>query len=193
MGSCTTKSAKSWDFDFMDQKNVKLSNRGLCLVRGKYYKSMASLQSCRLGEYTSLVYHPANLHKNGFYLKSGDGNCFDGSIFKTCPVLPTTSSTVLWGIGIRYSSWTGHESRYIFNFHDRNTCLITKGGGWVVEKGDCADSRALGWSLENGRLSKGASGKTPMCVSRKPDDTALMTQCADVNEYVVLELPVVYR
>lgn len=193
MGSCTTKSAKSWDFDFLDQKHVKLSNRGQCLLRGKHYRSATSLQACRLGEYTSLVYHPANLHKHGFYLKSADGYCFDGSMFKQCSVLSTTNSNMLWGIGIKYSSWTGRESRYIFDFASRENCLAAYGGGWKVGKGDCHDSRALGWSLHGGRLSRGASSGSLMCVTRRPDDTAVLTRCADASEFTVLELPRTYR
>ena len=192
MGSCTTKSAKSWDFDFLDQKHVKLSNRGQCLLRGKYYRSAMSLQACRLGEFTSLVYHPANLHKNGFYLKSADGYCFDGAMFKKCSILSTTNSDMLWGIGVKYTSWTGQESRYIFDFTHRNNCLTAYGGGWKVGKGDCSDSRALGWSLQGGRLSRGAASGSPMCVTRRADDTAVLARCADASEFTVLELPMTY-
>jgi hypothetical protein len=193
MGSCGKNSARSWDFEFLDQKHVKLSNNGKCVVRGRTLKSAASLVNCKSGEYTALVYHPANVHKNGFYLKSADGNCFDGTMFKRCSVL-SMQGGLLWGIGVRYASWSGRESRYIFDFHDRTKCLVATGGS-KIEKGDCSSGAATGWSLENGRLSRGATGGGPgsaVCVSRRADDTALMTNCKEANEFIALELPLTY-
>lgn len=193
MGPCSKDSAKSWEFEFLDQKHIKLANKGYCLVRGKTYKSSASLVPCRTGEYTPLVYHPAGLHKSGFYLKSADGNCFDGTVFKRCSLL-SMGSGLLWGVGVKYSYWTGRETRYLFDYMDRTKCLVARGS--KVEKGDCSSKSAGLWSLEGGRLARaatdGAHGGKGLCVARRPDDIAALVKCSEAHEYMVLELPMTY-
>jgi hypothetical protein len=129
VGSCKTGAAKSWSFEFIDSKHVKLSTKSQCLVRGKKkYKNLASLQSCKKGASIALLYHPTAVHEVGFYLKSADSLCFDGNKFKSCE---TGSNKLLWGIGIRYI-W-GKAHRYFFNYFDKSQCLVVKGKH--VEKG----------------------------------------------------------
>ena len=85
MGLCSQSGSKNWDFEFIDQKHVKLSSKGQCVVRGKKtYKNSVSSQTCKKGEFTPLLYHPTAVHENGFHLKSADGGCFDGSKFRAC-------------------------------------------------------------------------------------------------------------
>ena len=44
---------------------------GQCLVRGKGgYRNSVTVQNCKKGEFLPLVYHPTEVHENGFYLKS---------------------------------------------------------------------------------------------------------------------------
>lgn len=186
LGPCSKNSAKSWDWEFVDQTHVKLSNGGQCLVRGKDgLKSTVAVQSCKKGEFTPLVYHPTAVHENGFYLKAADGDCFDGGKFRSCT--GTGSNKLLWGIGIKYI-W-GEAKRYFFNFsaQERSNCIVAKGN--IVEKDTCTSAGALKWGLLNGQLSTNHGNK---CVARKVDNTAVLTNCANTYEFILLEVPSLY-
>ena len=51
LGSCSSNSAKEWEFEFVDKTKIKLSNNKQCLVRGKKaYKSQYSLVDCDKGK-----------------------------------------------------------------------------------------------------------------------------------------------
>jgi hypothetical protein len=87
--SCSKSGAKSWQFEFIDQTHVKLSNNGMCLVRGKKgFKNTASVQNCKAKEFLPLIYHPTAVHENGFFLKGADGQvdfCFSYFLHPTFP------------------------------------------------------------------------------------------------------------
>ena len=183
MGSCNSGSAKSWEFDFIDQERVRLSTKGQCLVRGKRgYKNSVSVQPCAKKEFIPLVYHATEVHKNGFYLKTADGACFDGGAFRKCD-----GKSLLWGVGIKYIG--GQANRYFFNFNpsERELCIVNQGG--KPAKAECTKSGALQWGLRDGQLSA-SNGK--MCVARLADNTAVMTKCSEASEFVTMEVPVVY-
>lgn len=184
LGSCAKTSAQTWDWAFIDQSHVRLSNRGQCLVRGKKgAKNSVSLQSCKNGEYLSLLYHPTAVHEKGFYLKAADGECYDGNKFRSCE--GSGSNKLLWGIGVKYQ-W-GEANRYFFNFHqqERSNCIVANRNG-VVEKAPCTSTGALTWGLESGKMTFQHGKK---CLSRKEDDTGHLVKCADFHEYISLEVP----
>jgi hypothetical protein len=186
MGPCSKKGSKVWEFSFVDNKHVKLSSQGQCLVRGKKtYKNSVSVQNCKKGEFLPLLYHPTSVHENGFYLKSADEKCFDGEKFRSCE--GTGASRLLWGIGIKFI-W-GNAQRYFFGFQaqDRNNCIVAHGN--KLEKGSCSSSGALKWGLSDGKLSVD-NGKR--CVSRLVDNTAVLTRCSDSSEYISMDIPTVY-
>lgn len=186
MGSCKNGGSRSWEFEFVDQTHVKLSSKGQCLVRGKRgYKNSASVQSCKKKEFLPLVYHPTAVHENGFYLKSADGSCFDGSSFRACE--GAGSKSLFWGVGIKYI-W-GQANRYFFNFNpsERNLCIVHSGG--KVAKQECTKGGAYQWGLRDGQLSAN-NGK--ICVARLADNTAVMAKCSEASEYVTMEVPTVY-
>lgn len=144
VGPCNTGAAKALVFEFIDSKHVKLSTQGQCLVRGKKkYRNTVSLQSCKKGAAIPLLYHPTAVHEAGFYLKSADGGCFDGSKFKSCE---SGANKLLWGFGVKYI-W-GKANRYIFNFYDKSQCLVAKGNS--VVKGDCRHPGAMTWAVKDG-------------------------------------------
>jgi hypothetical protein len=187
IGSCNSGRAKSWDFEFIDQTHVKLSNKGKCLVRGKKtFKNSVSVQSCSKNEFLPLIYHPTAVHENGFYIKAADGTCFDGAKFRSCE--GAGSNKLLWGVGIRYI-W-GEAKRYFFSFHvqDRSNCLLSSGSS--VEKGPCKDRGSSTWSLAQGQLTFGTSASK--CLARRTDDTAVLAPCSQASEYVTLEVPSIY-
>ena len=63
LGPCSSNTAKSWDFNFIDKTRVKISTNDMCLVRNKKkFKNMYSLQQCNKGDFLPLVYHPAEVH-----------------------------------------------------------------------------------------------------------------------------------
>lgn len=185
--SCGKSGAKSWSFEFVDQTHVKLSNKGMCLVRGKQgYKNSVSVQSCKQGEFLPLVYHPTAVHENGFFLKAADGFCFDGNKFRDCS--GRGESLLHWGVGIKYI-W-GEARRYFFNFdvQHRGSCIVQHGR--KVEKGDCKDPGALRWSLTEGQLTS-QGGK--WCLVRLPNDQAGMGLTRNNDcEFIALEVPAVY-
>lgn len=181
MGSCKSKGSQSWDFLFVDDKHVKVSTNDKTLVRGKYYKSSLSLEPSTR-EHFLFKYYPTAVHDVGFYLKAGDGKCFDGEKFRECGV---NRYGVLWAIGIKYS-W-GKAYRYIYNHKEKDTCLLVH--GYKVSKGKCSDSKALGWSLRDGRLSYLNDKK---CLVRKLDNLGVMEKCGNTFEYMSLETPVTY-
>ena len=186
MGPCKNDGAKSWEFEFVDQTHVKLSTKGQCLVRGKKgYKSSMSVQSCKKKEFLPLVYHATEVHKNGFYLKSADGTCFDGSAYRKCD--GAGSKSLLWGVGIKYI-W-GQANRYFFNFNpsERSLCIVNQGGKPV--KAECSKGGALQWGLRDGQLSTN-NGK--LCVARLSDNTGVMAKCSEASEYTTMEVPTVY-
>lgn len=186
VGACTKSNAKTWDWEFLDQQLVRLSNRGQCLTRGKKgHKSSISLDICNKGDTLPLLYHPTSVHENGFYLKSADGSCFDGSKFRSCS--GAGSGGLLWGVGVKYI-W-GEAKQYLFSFSKKEkSCVVKKGS--KVEKGDCSTSGALvGWGLHDGRLSV-QNGK--LCAVRKSDDTVNLLACNEGSEYVSIEVPSVY-
>lgn len=186
IGACSRVGSKSWEFEFVDQTHVRLSAKDQCLVRGKkQYKNSVSVQSCKKGEFIPLVYHPTAVHENGFYIKSADGSCFDGSKFRACE--GAGASKLLWGAGVRFV-W-GEARRYFFNFNlqERNKCIVTRGG--KVEKGLCSDKAALNWALAAGQLTANGGSK---CGQRRTDDTAVLTKCRDSYEYLSMEVPTVY-
>jgi len=187
LGSCNKEGSKSWMFEFIDKTHVKLSNKGQCLVRGKKeLKNSVSLQSCQIGEFASLVYHPTAVHENGFYVKAADGACFDGSKFRSCEGVG--ASKLLWGVGVRYSGGQAHRYLFNFNIHDRNSCIVAHHSR--VEKGFCSDRGAVSWSLEHGgRLS---TANSQLCLARRNDDTALMMKCKYGHEFVHVEVPSIY-
>jgi hypothetical protein len=180
-GVCNKDGAQSWEFEFVGQSNVRLSSRGQCIVRGKRtYKNSISTQSCKKGEFAPLKYVNSHVHDKGYLLKAADGTCFDGNRFRICD--GTGQRTLYWGVGIKFL-W-GKSNRYMFNFSptEQNYCLVGKGSG--VSRGACKDSGALGWSLENGQLTKGK-----MCVARLPDNNAVMAKCSEAFEHITLEIP----
>mmetsp|Transcript_34541 Transcript_34541/g.35210 ORF Transcript_34541/g.35210 Transcript_34541/m.35210 type:complete len:290 (-) Transcript_34541:197-1066(-) len=180
MGPCSTSSAKSWLFEFIDSKHVKLSTNNQCLVRhAKKYKNSASFQSCKKGVAIPLLYHPTAVHELGFFIKSADGGCFDGNKYKDCDI---GTGKLLWGVGIKYV-W-GSANRYFFNYYDRSQCIVAKGN--KVEKGDCRHPGALKWGLIDGKLSYNNGKK---CVSRLADDSAVLTKCTSSYEYSYMDVP----
>jgi len=191
MGSCSTSMAKSWQFEFVDTKHVKLSTKSgnKCLVRGGLqgvdkkhkYKSTVGVQSCSKGTYLPLVYHPTAVHEVGFYLKTADGQCFDGTRFKSC----SSSNAKLFGIGVKYTG--GTASRYFFDFSKRQECLVV-GGKIGVSMGKCSQATALGWSLQNGALKY----KNKKCLVRLGDDSATMVPCSEGSEHIALDVPATY-
>lgn len=187
LGFCSTDGSKSWEFEFIDKTNVKLSINQMCLVRGKKkFKNSVSLQSCKKGEFLPMVYHPAEVHTAGFFLKAADGTCFDGSKFRSCE--GQGANRILWGVGVKYI-W-GKGNRYIFNFHpdDRHSCLVAKGN--KIEKGSCQSAGAYSWAFRDGELSYD-NGK--LCLARLIDNTAELTRCnGGTSEYITMDLPVVY-
>jgi len=180
MGFCNKGGSKAWEFEFVDQQHIKLSTKGMCMVRGKKgYKNTASVQSCKKGEFLPLVYHPTHVHETGFYFKSADGLCFDGSKFRSCE--GAGAKSLLWGVGIKYI-W-GKANRYFFNFNlqERGLCLVAEGN--KVAKKDCTSGGALKWGLKDGQLSS-SNGK--MCVARLSDNSAVMSKCSEASEYVYM-------
>lgn len=183
MGVCKNKAAKSWVFEFLDSKHVKLSIQGQCLVRGKKtYKHVASLASCKKESALPLLYHPTAVHEIGFYLKAADEKCFDGNKFRACE---PGANKLLWGVGIKYI-W-GKAHRYFFSFSDRSSCLVAKGS--KVEKGDCKHPGALKWGLQDGQLSYNGGKK---CVARLQDNQGVLAKCRDAFEYVHMDIPATY-
>jgi hypothetical protein len=122
------------------------------------------------------------MHQAGFFLKSADGRCFDGSTFKNCAAEETTK--LLWGVGIKYV-W-GKAQRYFFNFHytGRDNCIVASGK--TVKKGSCKDKGALEWGLRDGELSI-KNGQ--MCLARLLDNTAVMARCAEAAEHITIDVP----
>lgn len=183
MGQCNNGGAKSWGFEFIDAKHVRLTVQGQCLVRGKKkYRNSASVQSCKKGDSLPLVYHPTAVHEVGFYLKSADGGCFDGMKYRSCE---TGGSKLLWGVGIKYI-W-GKAQRYFFSFNDRSKCVVARGSR--VEKGDCRHPGSYKWGLKEGKLSQD-NGKR--CVARLQDNNAVMAKCVDAYEYTSMDVPTTY-
>lgn len=185
MGACNSGGSKAWDFEFVDNKHVKLSTNKQCLVRGrKTYKNSVSVQNCKRGEFLPLVYHPTAVHENGFYLKGADGTCFDGSAFRSCE---GGSKSLLWGVGIKYVWDKAH--RYFYNFapQERGMCLVANGRS--VVKGECSKGGALGWGLRDGQLTAGGGS---MCVARLANDEAVLAKCTEASEYVTMEVPTAY-
>lgn len=183
MGKCSSRGSQSWVFEFIDAKHIKLTNQGRCLTRGKRkYKNSVSLQSCSKGPSMPLFYHPTAVHEVGFYIKSADGACFDGSKFRNCE---SGASKLLWGVGIKYS-W-GEANRYFFNFYDRSQCIVAIGG--KVEKGDCRHPGARKWALQDGRMYYNDGKK---CIARLTDDSAVLTKCSSAYEYSYMEVPTTY-
>jgi hypothetical protein len=185
-GSCSKSSAKGWEFEFLDKQTVQLTNKGACLVRGKKgHKSSISLGNCKKSPILRLVYSPTSVHENGFYLKAADGKCFDGNKFRTCS--NANSANLLWGVGVRYG-WGGEAYQYLFSYSKKDrTCLIYQGK--KVIRGDCGQSKALGWGLNNGQLTN-QDGK--QCLIRNEDDTASLMPCTEGHEFVKLEVPAIY-
>lgn len=186
LGSCKANDAKSWEFDFVDKTHVKLSMNGQCVVRGKKtYKNSVSLQSCTKDQFLPLVYHPTPIHEAGFYLKTADGKCFDGSKFRLCE--GAGSNRLLWGVGIKYV-W-GEAQRYFFGFNvqERGLCLTAHGNR--LSKDDCKSKGVLGWGLSDGQLSFG-DGK--FCVARLPDNSAVLAPCSQASEYISMDIPSFY-
>jgi hypothetical protein len=144
-----------------------------------------SLQPCSKGEYLPLVYQPTTVHEEGFYLKAPDGQCFDGSQFRSC--VGTGAQKLMWGIGMKYVR--GEAQRYFFNFlaSERNKCLIAKGS--TVMKDVCSSNGALGWGLWNGQLSFNQGAK---CLGRKANDEGILIPCKDGFEHISIEVPVGY-
>jgi hypothetical protein len=180
-GFCSAKGSKRWNFEFVDNKHVKLSSRGMCLVRGKLkYRSTLSVDNCKK-EYLPLVYHPTSVHEVGFYLKTADGGCFNGDKFVSCG---SGKKGLLWGVGIRYVG--GRAQRYFFNFAERSNCIVAKGS--KVEKSSCKQSGALKWSLFDGRLAHNYKN----CVARLSDDSAAMVSCKIASEHISMDVPATY-
>jgi len=183
MGACSKSGSKSWEFEFVNKHQVRLSANGKCLDRKKKkYSNQASLVDCNGGnEYLPLIYHPTNIGENGFYLKAADGKCFDGSKFRTCQ----SSSKLLWGVGIKYI-WE-KAYRYFYNIEDSSKCISQSGS--KVQLGDCTSSSSLKWGLSDGKLSS-QNGK--MCIARLVDDSAVMEKCQVASEYITMDVPKVY-
>lgn len=191
MGSCATSMAKSWQFEFVDTKHVKLSTKSgnKCLVRGGMsgvdkkhkYKSTVGTQSCAKGTYQPLVYHPTAVHEVGFHLKTADGSCFDGTRFRSC----SSSTTKLFGIGVKYVG--GKAQRYFFDFGKRQECLVA-GGKAGVMMGKCSAGAAMGWSLEDGQMKY----KNKKCLARLGDDTGAMAPCHESSEHIAMDVPATY-
>ena len=185
-GDCNSGGSKAWEFEFVDNTHIKLSTKGQCLVRGKKtYKNSVSVQSCKRKEFLPLVYHPTEIHTNGFFLKSADGACFDGEAFRSCE--GTGSNSLLWGVGIKYQ-WD-KANRYFFNFNvaERGLCIVHNGR--AVAKQECTKSGALQWGLRDGQLSA-QNGRT--CLARLADNTGVLAPCSEASEYVTMEVPTVY-
>eukprot|EP00981_Chlorochromonas_danica_P004592 scaffold917_cov168-Ochromonas_danica.AAC.10 len=186
LGPCSSGKAKAWQWDFIDNSQVKLSSSGRCLVRGKHLKNSVSLGNCQKGDFTPLVYHPTAVHENGFYLKAADGSCFDGSRFRSCSS-SSHANKLLWGMGVKYVG--GEAKKYFFHFapSERSNCLVAKGS--KTEVGSCTSSQALGWAVADGQLS---FKHGQQCVARNPDDTASLVKCSKGSEYISLEVRAFY-
>eukprot|EP01038_Epipyxis_sp_PR26KG_P013280 gene13280-17793_t len=186
LGSCNRDVSKSWEFEFVDGSQVKLSNKGKCLVRGKKdYRNSVSVQACSKKEYLSLVYHPTAVHESGFNLKTADGKCFDGEKFRSCDGPQPTK--LLWGIGIKFVG--GQAMRYFYHYGiaDRSGCIVSTNGDKKVGRGLCSTKAALNWALYGGQLAK--NGK--MCVTRKSDDSAVLAKCTVSSEFILMDIPTV--
>jgi hypothetical protein len=216
VGSCNTASAKSWQWEWSDD-NVKLTNLGKCLVRGKNgIKNSMSVEDCggnNKKNFLALKYRLTAVHESGFLLVTADGQCFDGEKMRSCFV-PTGGSSakksssvydldhstsrnvnaipysLYWGIGLKYV-W-GEAKRYIYNFAlDANNnvkCLSYDKKTNKVMKGDCSSKNSLTWGLQHGKLSVQNGQK---CVSRRTqDDTALLTNCQESYEHMAMNVPV---
>lgn len=191
LGSCGTSMAKAWQFEFVDSKHVKLSTKSgnRCLVRGGHkgvdkkhkYKSSVGVQSCAKGSYLPLVYHPTAVHEIGFYLKSADGMCFDGTRFRSCQ----SSSARLFGIGVKFVS--GKARRYFFDFNKRQECLVSA-GKTGVSLGKCSAPAAMGWSFDKGALKY----RNNKCLLRNGDETGTIASCAQGHEHISLDVPASY-
>lgn len=186
LGSCKKTSAKSWEWEFLDKQLVRLTNNGLCLARGKNtHKSSVSLDACNKNDVLPLLYHPTAVHENGFYLKSADGACFDGSKFRSCT--GAGSGNLLWGVGVKYV-W-GEAQQYLFSFSKKEKSCLVRKRNKTVEKGDCESNAALGWGLSDGKLT---TQKAKICVARSSNDEAMLIPCNQGAEYISMEIPSVY-
>jgi hypothetical protein len=186
LGSCNSNAAKGWKWDFVDQSHIKLSNNGLCLVRGKKnMKNSISLQNCNKEEHVTLLYHPTAVHENGFYIKAADGTCFDGQKFRSCT--GAGANKLLWGMGLKYV-W-GEPKKYLFNFalSERSNCIVAKGNKVGVDS--CSSKNALTWSISNGQLTYKHGS---LCVARGNNDEAFLTKCVNGYEYLSVEVPSLY-
>ena len=76
---------------------------------------------------------------------------------------------------------------YFFDFGSRQQCIVAK-GKLGIEMGSCAQSAALGWSLEDGKLMR----KSTMCVARLADDKASLVKCQETHEHISMDVPATY-
>jgi hypothetical protein len=122
LGSCASKSSKNWNFQFTGTDSLKLLNGPLHLTRGLPYRNSISMAST--GDPIMLRYQPTTIHDAGFFIKSGDGLCFDGDGFCPCK----SPSSLLWGVGVRFDrAGTGQAARFLHNFRERTACLESIG------------------------------------------------------------------
>lgn len=181
MDSCNKPLSQQWNFDFIDKKNMRLSSKDLCMVRGKKsFRNQVSVQKCSLNEYQPIAYHPTGAHDMGFLLKASDGSCFDGNRF-----IPCQGESIYWGVGIRF--YRGEAKRYFHKVDEKesNYCL-TKFSSKGVGLRECSNRNALDWSLHDGRLSF----QNRHCVARLFDNSTQLIDCRSSNyELIALEIP----
>jgi hypothetical protein len=201
LGSCNTKSAKSWKWEWINQKErvLRLSNLGKCISQGGLGKnrnihsdfSMKSCENANDGTVIDFEYHLTAVHEDGFLITTASGDCFDGENFRSCSSAGSSAasklSSLYWGIGIRYV-W-GEARRYLFKFPlpERNKCLAAKGKN-TIGLGDCDTSGGvLTWGLQQGQLSYNHGKK---CVSRTlTENQPILTDCKETHEYMIMNIP----
>jgi len=180
--SCKSKGTKLWHVepDKHGYFKVMEDNQKNCIHRTMQpYKNSVYVVPCKNG-YTPMQIVETAIHDSGFFLESADGQCFDGVKFRICDA---SDKTLLWGIGIRFSS-SGSAERSFFKFYDGNKCLAVGKKG--LELGDCKGAGGNGWGLKDGRLSR-ENGKT--CIVRKKDNTASVDKCSNGFEHIALAIP----
>eukprot|EP00638_Chattonella_subsalsa_P010040 CAMPEP_0117750712 /NCGR_PEP_ID=MMETSP0947-20121206/10538_1 /TAXON_ID=44440 /ORGANISM="Chattonella subsalsa, Strain CCMP2191" /LENGTH=329 /DNA_ID=CAMNT_0005568945 /DNA_START=62 /DNA_END=1051 /DNA_ORIENTATION=- len=179
---CSSKGAKLWHIEPDKHGYYKVMEDGQknCVQRTmKPHKNSVHVVQCKSG-YTPFQIVETAIHDAGFFLESADGQCFDGTKFRMCD---TNDYTLLWGIGVKFSS-KGIAERSFFRFFDGSKCLVNGKKG--LEVGDCKNAGAAGWGLKDGQLSRD-NGK--QCVVRQKDNSAGIAKCSLAFEHISLAIP----
>mmetsp|Transcript_16352 Transcript_16352/g.23981 ORF Transcript_16352/g.23981 Transcript_16352/m.23981 type:complete len:248 (+) Transcript_16352:145-888(+) len=139
--------------------------------------------------YVQLEIVETAVHDAGFYLRTVDGLCFDGSKFRKCEPV----GELLWGVGLSFSGngEKGDVERSFFKFHLGNRCLeedVNHVNGGYVGMGSCENNKhARRWGLKRGKLSRNNS---QICVVRTLDNGAATRMCSEGwFEHLTAEIP----